>query len=49
MGSAEQGGLHRRGTLYRVHSLPVRPEFFVLAPPLESAVVLTPEAWRASF
>ncbi|MDK2747000.1 MAG: DUF3883 domain-containing protein [Brevundimonas sp.] len=35
--------------LYRVHSLPVRPEFFVLAPPLEGAVVLTPEAWRASF
>ena len=35
--------------LYRVHSLPVRPEFFVLAPPLETAVVLTPEAWRASF
>lgn len=35
--------------LYRVHTLPVRPEFFVLTPPLESAVVLTPEAWRASF
>lgn len=35
--------------LYRVHTLPVKPEFFVLTPPLESAVMLTPEAWRASF
>lgn len=35
--------------LYRVHTLPLQPEFFVLRPPLENAVALTPEAWRASF
>ena len=35
--------------LYRVHTLPIRPEFFVLAPPLERAVTLSAESWRASF
>lgn len=35
--------------LYRVHTLPMKPEYFVLRPPLEAAVNLMPEAWRASF
>ena len=35
--------------LYRVHTLPIRPELFVLEPPLDRAVILSPESWRASF
>lgn len=33
--------------LYRLHSLPASPSVFVVPPPLERHVTLTPEAWRA--
>lgn len=35
--------------LYRLHGLPDTPSVFVLPPPLERHVRLTPEAWKASF
>jgi len=35
--------------LYRLHSLPVAPRLFVLPPPLEGAVRLEAENWRAAF
>lgn len=35
--------------LYRLHSLPVDPRLFVIPPPLERMVALTPETWRARF
>jgi hypothetical protein len=35
--------------LYRLHGLPDTPSAFVLPPPLERHVTLTPEAWKASF
>lgn len=35
--------------LYRLHSLPASPSVFVVPPPLERHVTLTPEAWRARF
>lgn len=38
-----------RWRLYRVHFFVQRPRIFALAPPLESAVHLSTETWRASF
>lgn len=38
-----------RWKLYRVHSFTNEPRIFILDPPLESAVSLSPESWRASF
>jgi hypothetical protein len=35
--------------IYRVHLFVRRPRVFVIAPPLETAVNLMPENWRASF
>lgn len=35
--------------LYRVHKFSIEPHIFVIAPPLENAVKLSPESWRASF
>lgn len=35
--------------LYRLHTLPIAPKLFVLRPPLEDAVRLEPENWRARF
>ncbi|MBU1538222.1 MAG: DUF3883 domain-containing protein [Alphaproteobacteria bacterium] len=35
--------------LYRLHSLPTKPRFFILAAPLEHSVRLRPDSWRASF
>lgn len=35
--------------IYRVHLFARRPRIFTIAPPLENAVKLTPETWRASF
>ena len=35
--------------LYRLHTLPTKPRLFVLPPPLEHAVRLEPESWRARF
>lgn len=35
--------------LYRLHDLSSGPGLFVLSPPLEPAVMLRPESWRASF
>ena len=35
--------------IYRVHLFAKQPRIFHLAPPLENAVSLTPETWRASF
>ena len=35
--------------LYRVHNFVINPRIFMLAPPLETAVKLSPELWRASF
>jgi hypothetical protein len=35
--------------IYRVHLFTKGPRIFTIAPPLESAVRLTPETWRASF
>jgi hypothetical protein len=35
--------------LYRVHLFAQTPRIFSLAPPLEAAVYLRTEAWRASF
>ena len=35
--------------IYRVHQFAKDPRIFTLAPPLESAVKLTSETWRASF
>ena len=35
--------------LYRLHDLPATPGLFQLKPPLEAAVNLNPETWRARF
>jgi len=35
--------------LYRVHEFAIKPRIFVLVPPLEQFVHLSPESWRASF
>jgi hypothetical protein len=35
--------------LYRLHTVATEPRLFVLKPPLEASVRLSPEAWRASF
>lgn len=35
--------------LYRLHDLAAAPGLFQLKPPLEAAVTLTPETWRAGF
>ena len=35
--------------IYRVHLFARTPRIFTITPPLESAVKLTPEIWRASF
>jgi len=35
--------------IYRVHLFAKEPRIFTIAPPLEDAVHLRPEAWRASF
>lgn len=35
--------------LYRVHRFSTQPHIFAIAPPLEAAVRLRPETWRASF
>jgi hypothetical protein len=35
--------------IYRIHLFSREPHIFVLAPPLEQTVNLTPETWRASF
>jgi len=35
--------------IYRVHLFAVEPRVFTIAPPLENAVRLTTETWRASF
>jgi len=36
-------------SIYRVHLFAKRPRIFTISPPLEDAVQLTPETWRASF
>lgn len=35
--------------IYRVHLLATEPHIFTIAPPLENALKLSPETWRASF
>jgi hypothetical protein len=35
--------------IYRVHLFATEPRIFTIAPPLEKAVNLRPETWRASF
>ena len=35
--------------IYRVHLFAMGPRIFTITPPLENAVRLTPETWRASF
>ena len=35
--------------LYRLHTLPTKPQLFVLPPPLEQSVRLETESWRAKF
>jgi hypothetical protein len=35
--------------VYRVHLFATQPRIFTIAPPLEKAVNLMPETWRASF
>lgn len=35
--------------LYRLHTLPTKPRLIVITPPLEEAVRLRAEAWRATF
>jgi Domain of unknown function (DUF3883) len=35
--------------IYRVHVFARGPRIFTIAPPLENAVTLTPQTWRASF
>jgi len=35
--------------IYRVHLFVKEPRIFAIAPPLENAVNLRPEIWRASF
>jgi hypothetical protein len=35
--------------IYRVHLFASEPRIFTIAPPLENAVNLTPDTWRASF
>ncbi len=35
--------------IYRVHRFALEPRIFTIAPPLENAVNLAPETWRASF
>lgn len=35
--------------IYRVHLFALEPRIFTIMPPLENAVRLTPETWRASF
>jgi Domain of unknown function (DUF3883) len=35
--------------LYRVHLFAQAPQIFTLRPPLENALYLSPESWRASF
>jgi hypothetical protein len=35
--------------IYRVHLFALEPRIFTIAPPLENAIKLTPETWRASF
>jgi hypothetical protein len=44
---ATERPLHWR--IYRVHLFSQAPHIFTIAPPLENAVNLTPETWRASF
>ncbi len=36
-------------TIYRVHMYASSPRIFTIVPPLEEALVLRPETWRASF
>lgn len=35
--------------IYRVHLFQESPRIFTLSPPLETSLILTPEAWKASF
>jgi hypothetical protein len=35
--------------IYRVHLFSTKPRIFAIAPPLEEAINLRPETWRASF
>jgi hypothetical protein len=35
--------------IYRAHLFATGPHIFTIAPPLERAVFLRPETWRASF
>jgi hypothetical protein len=35
--------------IYRVHLFAKNPLIFTISPPLEGAVILRPETWRASF
>lgn len=35
--------------IYRVHLFAQGPRVFTIAPPLENAINLSPETWRASF
>lgn len=35
--------------IYRVHKFSIQPRIFTISPPLEKAVHLRPESWRASF
>ncbi len=35
--------------IYRVHLFSTQPTIFMIAPPLEQAVNLRPDTWRASF
>jgi hypothetical protein len=35
--------------IYRVHLFAKTPRIFTIAPPLEKAIKLAPETWRASF
>jgi hypothetical protein len=35
--------------IYRVHQFAKKPYIFTITPPLENAVVLSPELWRAAF
>ncbi len=40
---------HEDWVIYRVHLFFESPRIFTVAPPLESSLLLRPEAWRASF
>jgi hypothetical protein len=35
--------------IYRVHLFAAKPRIFIIAPPLDASVKLSPETWRASF